>query len=293
MGRICFVSGTNQVAPWLEEAVQRAAAGAQIIIRAHGEASHVVHRVHVVRLARKESDVEPIPLPGLSAQTERMMKNAPSRAKKSGRRKSEQGVQEKPPLQNGSGNSVPKDAKEGGGDGKVIGETDLECCKAKAEAARLAGNAILTNPESSFKQIRKALSFYNEALMWNESGRGDGDTGFAVRVLLNIVLAMSKLEDYRTCVLYCDAILELDPACVKAYYRRGQASAKLLMWVRAERDLAHAATLSPDSRDIRQELKACRNEAALFMHRTRKEFAETYGYMPSGPVYKAADAVET
>lgn len=192
-----------------------------------------------------------------------------------------------------------KDAEAGDGecdgesDGVAIAHMGSEACSLKADSARQAGNAVLTNKESTLKQIRKSLVSYNEALMWNKRRGADEDKGFAIRVLLNVALALIKLNDYALCIIHCDAVLELDPDCVKAHFRRGQACAKLFMWVRAERDLTRAADLSPESLEVKRELKLCQKHAAVFMHRSRKEFAETYGLMPTGPVYKAADSVAT
>jgi hypothetical protein len=157
----------------------------------------------------------------------------------------------------------------------------------RAEELRVAANAIVTTKDIPMKKLRGALRPYHEALEWNRKAGKFEDTQLTVRILLNIALVLGRLDDWRSVLIYCDAVLELDPDNVKAYYRRGQAGANLGFYIRSVKDLERAAALAPADKGIQAELALAKKSSEVLLRKTRKEFAEVYNVMIQSPIYSS------
>jgi tetratricopeptide (TPR) repeat protein len=167
-------------------------------------------------------------------------------------------------------------------------------CLENALSARSTGNDILTDPGAPRKKLHAAMSSYHAALTWlrrasaspSEAGaEPDMLADLAARTRLNIAHAYATLGDWKAVHLFADTVLQDCPGSAKAFYRRGQACAKLGMFLLAIRDLEKALEFAPGDPHVTRELAVTRRYHARLLKNTRKDFAETYNVMVSSPIY--------
>lgn len=96
---------------------------------------------------------------------------------------------------------------------------------------------------------------------------------------LNIALVQLRAENYQDAVKSASNALELDLSdkdCAKAYYRRGQAYAKIKNDKLAIEDLKKAAELTPDDAGVLHELEASRRRVRERREKERKAYAKMF-----------------
>lgn len=101
----------------------------------------------------------------------------------------------------------------------------------------------------------------------------------------NRAFAHIRLEEYGSAIADATDAIALDPAYVKAYYRRGDANFALGKFKEALRDLRAAAKVAPRDPDLRRKLAEC--ERAVKRIRFEEALAT-----PEGEVAHASDSVD-
>lgn len=313
--------GARQAVEWLDSAVRGMEAGSTKKVPMIGATLSLERVVRASML----SDYSPRPLPGIRKEAlERLAaidtKNANYKARKE-RKKQEREATEavseagdvsvdgvetdtaRAKMPGSTGGSISRPSERSVASRSSVFEEDdgaakWEGCEARAAYWRNLGNDIMTGvamPEGKgHKQMRQAVSHYYSALAWNERAASRGlDEGqavdFAVKVLGNIAMAMSRMNEWRGVLMYCDAVQELDGTNAKAVYRRGQAYSRLKLFVAAEKELRRALEMKPDDRAMKSELAACRKDTVKLLRMTRKGFSETYNFMCKSPLYCLID----
>jgi tetratricopeptide (TPR) repeat protein len=251
---LTFVVGAKQAIPWLDECVTHMREGETVSICSADDKESsptVLSRVVLVRVVSSNTEIA-LPIT-------KDYNLAPNISKK----RIESGPQP----------------------GDVLSPSQV--CLNKAEERRATANAIITDKEVTLKKRRSALPIYHEALEWNRQAGELRRDELTVRILLNIALVLGKMDDWQGVLLYCDAALELDPKNAKAYFRRGQAGAKLGFHIRSVKDLERAAELAPGDSAVRSELTSAKRASADLLRRTRRQFAEVYNVMVQSPIYSS------
>lgn len=112
-----------------------------------------------------------------------------------------------------------------------------------------------------------------------------GDADLELRLRNNLALCYFRAREWAPCVAMCDAVLEKNPQCAKAFYRRGLATVELDWIVRGLADLRHARKLAPEDDVIRKELNRIEGESKRVLLKRRDQFAETYSCKPQSSIY--------
>lgn len=283
---LSFVVGASQAAEWLDEIVPGMQAGntTSVKLRFPNAASDAIsHRVFLVRVVPAAADVSPAPLPGVSAATLARIDDADKRRAAAKARAAARDAGDLTPT--GPEPAAASPALEA-----PAVWSDVEF-RDRADKARDAGNEIVTSTGDvagkGRKQLRVALARYHEALELNSRAGGQRNAAFAAKVLGNIALVLAKCDDWKAVLLYCGAVLELDPNNAKAHFRRGQTCKMLRLFMVAERALARALQLKPNDAATVQELRESRRVTVDLLRKTRADFADVYNKLCSSPIYDA------
>lgn len=268
---LTFKVGAGQAATWIEHAVVGLEEGS-----AKSVASPPGGSVYVVAVILAVAEVSPKKLPGVSDVTLRRIEivDALNAADKTRRRRSEKG--------------------EGAKEDAVVDLQKLSPLQ-RAEKARKDANEMVMDSTDTMgkgrKRLREAIILYNRALHWSVLGGGGScDPEFAAKVLGNIALVLGMLQEWKAVLLYCAAVLEIDTTSLKAVFRRGQACARMRIWVGSERWLAKALEIKPGDEASTRELEDARKENVALLRKTRKGFSETYSCsLLSSPIYKVIE----
>lgn len=132
---------------------------------------------------------------------------------------------------------------------------------ASIEQLRLAGNSSYSQSkyQAAGDSYRQALG-HLESLMLREKPGSDEWLQLQRRqlpLLLNLAQCQLLLGDNYGAIEQCDAVLKVDPTCVKALYRRGRAHARVWNETEARADLGRAAELDSGLRSaVTSELRA-------------------------------------
>ena len=129
---------------------------------------------------------------------------------------------------------------------------------AAANALKDEGNTFLQQ-----KQYSSAAQKYSEAIELRPT---------AV-FYSNRAMAMIKLESYGSAILDANESIALDPAYIKAYYRRGSANFALGKTKEARKDFRTVCKLKPKDADAKKKLLACEKavKAQMFLDAMESE----------------------
>jgi tetratricopeptide (TPR) repeat protein len=116
---------------------------------------------------------------------------------------------------------------------------------ALAEEHKTKGNSLLGQ-----QQYEEAVDCYTEAIAINET---------AV-YFSNRAMAYTKLNELELAIDDATSAITLDPAYVKAYYRRGSAHQEDSNWDDAIADFEKAVQLAPGNKEARSQLMSCKLE---------------------------------
>eukprot|EP00937_MAST-01D_sp_MAST-1D-sp2_P002623 g2623.t1 len=151
----------------------------------------------------------------------------------------------------------------GGATDEAPGPTVDEATKAKAEALKGEGNEAL-----KASRYAMAVAKYSEAI----------DLHPTAVYLSNRAMAHIKQEAFGLAIADASNAIKLDPAYIKAYYRRASANFGLAKYKVALRDFKKVVQIKPRDKDARRKFKACEQ-----MHRQQMFAAaiESDGSMPA------------
>ncbi|KAF1315693.1 hypothetical protein FI667_g15887, partial [Globisporangium splendens] len=187
-----------------------------------------------------------------------------------------------------------------------------------AESMKTKGNEHYSNNDfdEAVAEYEKALAVFkyieNKDPGWKKKGIEDKDLclydhkcdveedqkrldALKVSCYLNLAVAKFKLKDYPVCIKACDGTLAIDPANVKAYYRRTQAlitpaSSGALEFDQAISDLEKAFAVDPSSKEVRKLLRELKEQRV----KQKKLDKETFsGMSDRGELYKRDEVTAT
>jgi len=145
----------------------------------------------------------------------------------------------------------------------------------RAETLRAAGTAAF-----KAQQYRDARAHYQQAGdlaalvdLTSEPNHVEGSKSIALSCALNSAQCALKLEDWGAAVDAATRALGVDPASVKALYRRAVANTALSNFSRAKADLQQACALDPKSRDVREQFEKTKAAARAQVAAERAAFA--------------------
>eukprot|EP00667_Euglena_gracilis_P016590 EG_transcript_17363 len=159
-----------------------------------------------------------------------------------------------------------------------------ECQREKDE-----GNALFKAGDyaEAIKHYFKAKGILTWTYKFTEAEKARWNQEVGIPSMLNIAACHLKLQQWQSCVDHCYDILELQPANVKALFRRGQAYTGLGEYGKALKDLQAAADLAPADGGIQRELARVKKlDAAALREESQRwgrmfRAAETKDYLRS------------
>ena len=133
----------------------------------------------------------------------------------------------------------------------VASEMSAEAA-ARADALKGEGNALLASSKYSL-----AAEKYTEALEISPT---------SAIIYSNRAMVYIKMESYGLAIADAEEAIAIDPAYIKAYYRRGSANYALGKYKIAQRDFREVCKRKPQDKDARAKLKECEKQVkeALF-----------------------------
>ncbi|KAL9905338.1 peptidyl-prolyl cis-trans isomerase D [Glossina fuscipes] len=153
---------------------------------------------------------------------------------------------------------------------------------------RSAGNHYFTKSQfnEARRKYRKANRYYNffrKRFNWQESPQNSYKNeefkeldNLSVLNNINMAAVDLKCQEYENAKYCCSEALSLDPACSKAYYRRGQANIALKNYEDAIDDLLKAHSLLPENKEVLNELNHAKRLLADYNRKQMLRFKHLF-----------------
>uniref|UniRef100_A0A1B0BX37 peptidylprolyl isomerase n=1 Tax=Glossina palpalis gambiensis TaxID=67801 RepID=A0A1B0BX37_9MUSC len=153
---------------------------------------------------------------------------------------------------------------------------------------RSAGNHYFTKCQfnEARRKYRKANRYYNffrKRFNWQESPQNSYKNeefkeldNLSVLNNINMAAVDLKCQEYENAKYCCSEALSLDPACSKAYYRRGQANIALKNYEDAIDDLLKAHSLLPENKEVLNELNHAKRLLADYNRKQMLRFKHLF-----------------
>jgi len=152
---------------------------------------------------------------------------------------------------------------------------------AAAAKRKEEGNALFKQGKyaEASKKYNKVLDYFKHSYGITEEEKKPVDE-VKLASLLNLAACQVKLKENSDAVLSCHKALDIDNHNVKALFRRAQAYGQNSEFDLAKADLLEAIKLSPNSKEIRDELETLKKNMASSREKEKALFSKMFSSQP-------------
>jgi len=81
------------------------------------------------------------------------------------------------------------------------------------------------------------------------------------------------MKEYSECIMNCHKALDIDSSNIKALFRKGQAHSRMNEFEKAKTDFLEAIKLSPENKEVKQELEILKKKMTAYKQQEKQMFA--------------------
>jgi len=134
--------------------------------------------------------------------------------------------------------------------------------------------------DEASKAYSKALDYFKESWGFSDQEKKEADD-VKLPCFLNLAAAQLRLKEYSECVVNCHKALDIDSSNIKALFRKGQAHSRMNEFEKAKSDFLEAIQISPENKEVKQELEILKKKMAAYKQQEKQMFAGLFKAAPT------------